>query len=389
MGLNPQSSAKPREAVEALFPFLDLQAQFDGIRDEVMAALSRVMSSQQFILGPEVESFEKEIAATVGTRAAVGCASGSDALLLSLLALGIGRGDEVLTTPFTFVATAGSAARLGARPVFVDIEPDTFNLNPHLVEAAIGSRTRAIVPVHLFGLACDLDPILKAADTRGISVIEDAAQAIGALYHGKPVGSFGTTGCFSFYPSKNLGGAGDGGLIATSDLKLADRLRVLRDHGSRRKNSYEVMGINSRLDALQAAFLRAKLRHLQEWTDGRRRVAERYRALFAEFSLAQRLKLPRSPTHCLHVYNQFTIRSLERDRLREFLAGRGIPTEIYYPLPLHLQPAFAGLGYRAGQFPEAEAASREVLSLPVYPELKEQHQVAVVRAIADFYGVAR
>ena len=412
--MDGQSSVKSSPWVEPLFPFLDLRTQFDNIRTEVMEAVSCVFKDQRFILGQEVESFENEIAAMIGARAAVGCASGSDALLLSLNALGIGPGDEVITTPFTFVATASSVARAGARPVLIDIRPDTFNLDPSLIEAAITSRTRAILPVHLFGLAADLDPILEVAEAHRLAVVEDAAQAIGACYRGRHVGSLGAAGCFSFYPSKNLGGAGDGGMVTTNDPQLADRLRLLRDHGGRQKYSrevlghevlghevlghevlghevlgHEVLGMNSRLDALQAAILRVKLLHLADWTRRRREKAERYRALFDEFALEGNVELPAAPPGCFHVYNQFTVRSSERDRLREFLRARGIPTEIYYPRPLHLQPAFGYLGYRAGEFPESEAASREVLSLPIYPELKGEHQAAVVRAIADFYGTNR
>ncbi|PYV06486.1 MAG: transcriptional regulator [Acidobacteria bacterium] len=387
--MDGQSSVKSSQYWEPLFPFLDLKAQFDDIKNEVMEAVSRVFEDQRFILGPEVELLENEIAALVGARAAVGCASGSDALLLSLKALGIGPGDEVITTPFTFVATVGSMARAGARPVLVDIRPDTFNLDSNLIEAAISSRTRAILPVHLFGLAADLDPILQLAEAHRLAVVEDAAQAIGACYRGRHVGSLGAAGCFSFYPSKNLGGAGDGGMVTTNDAQVADQLRRLRDHGRSQKYSHEVLGMNSRLDALQAAILRVKLLHLANWTRRRQEKAERYRALFDEFALDGNVKLPAAPPACFHVYNQFTVRSSERDRLREFLRARGIPTEIYYPRPLHLQPAFGYLGYRAGEFPAAEAASREVLSLPIYPELKEEHQGAVVRAIADFYGTSR
>ena len=387
--MDGQSSVKSSQYWEPLFPFLDLKAQFDDIKNEVMEAVSHVFEDQRFILGPEVELLENEIAALVGARAAVGCASGSDALLLSLKALGIGPGDEVITTPFTFVATVGSMARAGARPVLIDIRPDTFNLDSNLIEAAISSRARAILPVHLFGLAADLDPILQLAEARRLAVVEDAAQAIGACYRGRHVGSLGAAGCFSFYPSKNLGGAGDGGMVTTNDAQVADQLRRLRDHGRSQKYSHEVLGMNSRLDALQAAILRVKLLHLANWTRRRQEKAERYRALFDEFALDGNVKLPAAPPGCFHVYNQFTVRSSERDRLREFLRARGIPTEIYYPRPLHLQPAFGYLGYRAGEFPAAEAASREVLSLPIYPELKEEHQGAVVRAIADFYGTSR
>ena len=381
------SQGSPRNT-ELLFPFLDLRAQFATIGDEVMQAVTRVMESQHFILGPEVQALESEIAAFVGVRSAVGCASGSDALLLALLVLNIGPGDEVITTPFTFVATAGAVARAGARPVFVDIEPETFNIDPGLIGPALTERTRAIIPVHLFGLAADMDPILKLAAERKLAVIEDAAQAIGARYKDARVGTLGTLGCFSFFPSKNLGGAGDGGMVTTNDLERADRLRIIRVHGSRKKYYSEMLGTNSRLDALQAAILRVKLKHLDSWARARQRNAERYRALCSERGLEKSIKLPSIPVDRYHVYNQFTIRCSQRDGLQEFLRGRGIPTEIYYPHPLHLQPAFSYLGYKEGQFPHSEAASREALSLPIYPELKEDQQAQVVHAIAEFYGTA-
>lgn len=371
---------------ETLFPFLDLKAQFATIKDEVMQAVTRVMNNQYFILGPEVQSLESELAAFLGVGFAIGCASGSDALMLALRAVNVGPGDEVITTPFTFVATAGEIARVGAKPVFVDIEPETFNIDANLVGSAINSRTRAVIPVHLFGLPTDFGPIAKLAADHRIAIIEDAAQAIGARYRGSLVGGLGHLGCFSFYPSKNLGGAGDGGLVTTSDAGLADKLRLLRAHGSRKKYQYEILGTNSRLDALQAAVLRAKLAHLEGWNTARQRLAERYRNLFSEHGLDNRVQLPAAPPDRVHVYHQFVVRCLERDRLREFLQSRGIPSEIYYPLPLHLQPAFAYLGYKSGQFPQAEAASREVLALPIYPELAPAHQRAVVRAIAEFYG---
>jgi dTDP-4-amino-4,6-dideoxygalactose transaminase len=383
--LNNKTAGKSDSPGKMLFPFLDLEAQFNSIRDEIMPAVIGVMESQQFIMGREVSEFEREVAALIGASAAVSCASGSDALLLSLMALEIGPGDEVITTPFTFVATAASVARVGAKPVFVDIEPLTYNLDPRRIQSAINERTRAIIPVHLFGFAADLDLILKVSRQHRLAVIEDAAQAIGARYHGAPLGTWGTFGCFSFYPSKNLGGAGDGGLITTNDASLADRIRVLRLHGSRRKYQYESLGINSRLDALQAAILRVKLTHLGDWTKGRQEKAQRYGALLAENGLERRIQLPSASRERVDVYNQFVIRCPDRDQLREFLRERGIPTEIYYPTPLHLQPAFAYLKYQPGQFPEAEAASREVLALPLYPELKDEHQVAIVQAIAEFF----
>jgi dTDP-4-amino-4,6-dideoxygalactose transaminase len=370
-----------------LFPFLDLRAQFAAIREEVMQAITRVMESQHFILGPEVLALESEIAAFLETRFAVGCASGTDALLLALLALNIGPGDEVITPPFTFVATAGAIARAGARPVFVDIEPETFNIDPGLVLPAITARTRALLPVHLYGLAADMDPLLKLAAEHELPVIEDAAQAIGARYKGAPAGTLGTFGCFSFFPSKNLGGAGDGGMVTTHDPELADRLRMIRFQGSRKKYYSEVLGTNSRLDALQAAILRVKLTHLESWVKARQRNVDRYRALCLERRLNEVITLPAAPEDRYHVYNQFTIRCKQRDQLQQFLRGRGIPTEVYYPYPLHLQPVFSYLGYEPGQFPHSEAASREALSLPIYPELKEEQQAQVVDAIAEFYGM--
>jgi dTDP-4-amino-4,6-dideoxygalactose transaminase len=365
-------------------PFLDLRAQYASTRNEVLEAVTRVLESQHFILGHEVEAFEKEVAALTACRYAIGCASGSDALILALLALEIGRGDEVITTPFTFVASAGSIARVGAKPVFVDIEPDTFNICPRAIEKALTPRTKAILPVHLFGLAANMNEIVDIAAAHRIAVIEDAAQAIGARYEGRAVGSVGLIGCFSFFPSKNLGGAGDGGLVTTNDPALAERLRLLRAHGARTKYEYELLGMNSRLDALQAAILGVKLRHLEKWTAGRRRNAQRYRDLFHEFRLESMVRSPAAPSGFMHVYNQFTIRVRDRDALREHLRKRGVPSEIYYPKPLHLQDAFAYLGHRVGDFPESEAAALEVLSLPIYPELTDEEQRSVVAAIADF-----
>lgn len=376
--------SSPVTATSQRMPFLDLKAQYVGIRQEVFDAVTRTLESQHFILGPEVEAFEKEISMLTGCGHAIGCASGSDALILALLALEIGRGDEVITTPFTFVASAGSIARVGAKPVFVDIDPETFNISPQAIEKAITSGTKAIMPVHLFGLSADMDEINAIAAGHRIAVIEDAAQAIGARYEGRAVGSLGVMGCFSFFPSKNLGGAGDGGLVTTRDAALAERLRLLRVHGARKKYEYELLGMNSRLDALQAAILCVKLRHLEQWAAGRRSNAERYRELFHEFSLESMIEPPATPPGYTHVYNQFTIRVRERDALREHLQSRGIPTEIYYPKPLHLQKAFAYLGHKPGDFPESEAAGLEVLSLPIYPELTDEQQRSVVAAIADF-----
>jgi dTDP-4-amino-4,6-dideoxygalactose transaminase len=366
--------------------FLDLKAQFASIREDVLKAVESVFESQHFILGKEVQLLEQEIASFIGVPEAVGCASGSDALYLSLLALHIGRGDEVITTPFTFVATAGAIARTGAKPVFVDIDPVTYNINPSKIEAAITDKTRAIIPVHLFGLAADLDAILEIANRHNIAVVEDAAQAVGATYRGRQVGGFGLCGCFSFFPSKNLGCAGDGGLITTTDAKIADELRLLRAHGSRKKYQYEIIGTNSRLDALHAAILRVKLPHLNGWAEKRSEHAEIYKTLFGAAGLTNIFVLPSTPEGRGHVYNQFVIRVPRREELRAYLDSQGIPTDVYYPSPLHVQPAFSYLGYEHGSFPEAEKASTEVLALPVYPELSRQDQERVVATISDFYN---
>ena len=375
------------EPVKPLFDFLDLKAQFSSIREEVMAAVTRVFDSQYFILGPDVARFEEEVAAKLGARFAVGCASGTDALMLSLMAADIGAGDEVITSPFGFIATADAIELVGARPVFVDIDRVTFNIDPSLIEKAITSRTRAIMPVHLFGLPADLDPILRIAKANNLLVIEDSAQAIGSLYDDKFAGTIGDFGCFSFFPSKNLGGAGDGGLITTNDSAKAERLRMIRVHGSKQKYFHELLGTNSRLDTLQAAVLRVKLRHLDKWAAERANRAERYRQLFDERKLTPLVKCPLVPPQPFHhVYNQFTVRTARRDELKEFLRRAGVPSEIYYPLCMHLQPAFKSLGYVADDFPVAEQASREVLSLPVYPELSDAHQDIVVDAIARFHG---
>lgn len=375
----------PTRTAKPTFPFLDLKAQFASIRDEVTARVLDVLHSQHFILGPEVVAFEKEIAAWNSSQFAIACASGSDALLLALMALGIGPGDEVITTPYTFVATVGCIVRLGAKPVFVDIDPDTFNLDPGRLQCAVTSATRAILPVHLFGCPVDLDAVLSNASAKSIPVVEDAAQAIGARLHNRAVGNAGAMGCFSFFPAKNLGCAGDGGLVVTNDQTLADRLRILRTHGSRKRYSYELVGMNSRLDALQAAILRVKLPYLNKWTEARRRNAENYFTLFSEFGVADEVRLPKAPEYAYHVYNQFTIRTPNRDALRSHLRAYGIPTEIYYPSPLHLQPAFSYLGHRPGDFPESERACREAFSLPIYPELPLEQQAAIVRAIARFF----
>ena len=373
-------------AIKQTFDFLDLKAQFNTIRAEVMDAITRVMESQIFILGPEVKALEEEYAKEFGSRFVVSCASGSDALVLALMAAGVGPGDEVITTPFSFVATAGSIARVGAKPVFVDIDSATFNLDTKQISAAITPRTKAVMPVHLFGLAADMNSIKTAIAGMNIAVVEDAAQAIGSKYNSEFVGNIGDFGCFSFFPSKNLGGAGDGGLVTAQTPEAADKLRLLRVHGSRKKYHHEILGTNSRLDALQAAILRVKLRHLADWTNGRCAKAQRYRDLFEELNLSQFIVAPQEPpSGYRHVYNQFSIRCEERDALRDHLRVAGVPTEVYYPIPLHLQPAFSHLGYKQGDFPQAEAARLQVIALPVFPELPEEQQRSVVQTFADFY----
>lgn len=381
---------KPQVAIEAskpTFDFLDLKAQFSTIREEVMAAITRVMDSQYFILGPEVKLLEEEIAQKLQAKHAIGCASGTDALILALMAAEIGPGDEVITTPFSFIATAGSIAHVGAKPVFVDIDPVSYNINPSLIRSAITPRTRAIMPVHLFGLPAEMDAILAVAREHNLKIIEDAAQAIGAGFKQQAVGTFGDFGCFSFFPSKNLGGAGDGGLVITNNDALAERLRMLRVHGSKKRYHHEILGTNSRLDALQAAILRVKLGHLDDWTSGRQNRADRYRAGFDEMNLAGHVAAPERPADEFHhIYNQFTIRCEFRDELKEFLRRDSVPSEIYYPLCLHLQHAFANLGYKSGDLPVAEKASAEVLSLPVYPELSDSQQDRVIESIAKFFS---
>jgi dTDP-4-amino-4,6-dideoxygalactose transaminase len=387
--MNPQTAtalhASLPESAPVPFDFLDLKAQFASIRDEIMQAITQVMESQHFILGPEVNFLEQELAARLGAKHAIGCASGTDALILSLLAAQIGPGDEVITTPFSFIATAGSIAHVGAMPVFVDIDPVTFNIDPALIEASITPKTRAIMPVHLFGLPAEMDPILAIARKHELAVIEDAAQAIGSKYKNQNVGTLGDFGAFSFFPSKNLGGAGDGGLVLTNLDSMAERLRMLRVHGSKKKYHHDILGTNSRLDALQAAILRVKLRHLDTWSRGRKNRADRYRQWFKELHLAPPIVPPATVGPDFeHVYNQFTIRSSSRDALKHHLKQDGIPTEIYYPLCLHLQVAFAHLGHSTGDFPQAEQASGEALSLPVYPELSDEQQDRVIRSIAGF-----
>jgi dTDP-4-amino-4,6-dideoxygalactose transaminase len=369
-------------------PLLDLQAQYAPIRDEVLAAIERVCDSQRFILGPEVAGLEQELARELGVAEAIGVSSGTDALLVALMALGIGPGDEVVTTTYSFFATSGCVMRVGARPVLVDINPATFNIDPGAIEAAITPRTKAIMPVHLYGQSADLNPILAVAARHGIPVIEDAAQAIGARYHGRPVGGFGALGCFSFFPSKNLGAFGDGGLVTTNDPALAARVRLLRMHGMEPKYYHQAIGGNFRLDALQAAVLRVKWPHLALWTEARRRNAERYRALFHEAGIEAEVGLPVEVDGCYHVYNQFVIRVARRDALKLFLDAREVGTEIYYPVPFHAQPCFASLGYASDAFPRADEAARHSLALPIYGELTMDQQRFVVESIGAFLRAA-
>lgn len=362
-------------------PLLDLRAQYRALRPQIRAALDRVCDAQQFVLGPEVAALEAELAPLAGVRHAVAVSSGTDALLAALMAIGVGPDDEVVTTPYSFFATAGVIARLGARPVFADIDPATCNLDPAAALARITPRTRAVVPVHLFGRCAELDPLLAA----GPPVIEDAAQALGAHDgQGRPAGGSGRIGCFSFFPTKNLGAFGDGGLAVTSVDGLADTLRLLRAHGSRPKYHHHLVGGNFRLDAVQAAVLRVKLPHLPEWNRARRFHAALYRTLFDVAGLLDRVQPPADAPG--HVYHQYVIRCPDRDGLRAHLARRGVGTEVYYPVPLHLQPCFRSLGHRPGDFPHAEAAAAESLALPVYPELAAAQQQYVVQAIADYYG---
>jgi dTDP-4-amino-4,6-dideoxygalactose transaminase len=364
-------------------PLLDLEAQYLPLRDEILAAITRVCDSQRFIMGPEVEGLERELASYLEVPEAIAVSSGTDALLAAFMVLGLGPGDEVVTSTYSFFATAGCVARVGATPVLVDIDPATFNLDPAGVRAAVTPRTRAIVPVHLYGLCADMDPIMDVARARGIPVIEDAAQAIGATYNGRQAGSIGTLGCFSFFPSKNLGAFGDGGLITTSDRALAKEVRLVRNHGAEPKYFHKRVGANFRLDALQAAVLRVKLPHLARWTAMRQANAARYDALITAAGLSGRITLPFAPADRRHIFNQYIVRVPQRDRVRAFLSERGIGTEIYYPVPFHLQECFSSLGHTRGDFPHAEAAADSTLALPIYGELTADQQAAVVSALAD------
>jgi len=367
-----------------MIPLLDLHAQYAPLRDKIVAAVTRVCDSQRYIMGPEVTGFESEIAALIGVSHAVTVSSGTDALLLALMALDVKAGDEVITSTYSFFATAGAIARVGARPVLLDIDPVTFNLDPAAVAAAITERTTAILPVHLYGLSADMDPILAVAARHGIPVIEDAAQAIGATYKARPAGGMGAVGCFSFFPSKNLGALGDAGLLTTNDTALAHKAALLRNHGMEPKYYHHIVGANFRMDAIQAAVLRVKAPHLTAWTEARRMNAQRYARLFHEAGVEDRVTLPVEPAGYRHIFNQFVIRTAGRDGLKAYLDRKQIGNEIYYPVPFHLQPCFAYLGYRRGDFPVAERAANESLAIPIYSELTTEQQQTIVEAIAEF-----
>jgi dTDP-4-amino-4,6-dideoxygalactose transaminase len=386
--------AKPLDCV----PMLDLQRQYEQVRAEVLAAVGRVCASQHYVLGPEVEALEHEFAEFCGTSEAVGCASGTDALWLALVAAGVQPGDQVLTTPFSFFASASAVARAGARPVFADIDPRTFNLDPARVESFLGGsqrdKLRALLPVHLYGQCADMDSLQHLADEFRLVLIEDAAQAVGAAWRGHRAGALGVSAAFSFYPTKNLSAYGEAGLVTTNNPEMAAHTRRLRNHGSSRRYVHEELGWNSRLDAIQAAILQVKLKYVEGWNEARRRRAARYDQLFAAAGLisdggqpenAAPIQLPLTSPQAHHVFHQYVVRAYRREELREFLTARKIGTEIYYPIPLHLQPCFAYLGYREGDFPEAERAAKEVLALPMFPELTQGEQDWVVKSIAEFY----
>jgi dTDP-4-amino-4,6-dideoxygalactose transaminase len=358
-------------------PLLDLKAQYAAIKKDVLAAIEEVLDSQICIGGPKVKELEEKIAAISECKFAAGVSSGTDALLASLMGLGIGSGDEVITTPFTFFATAGCIARVGGKPVFVDIDPKTFNINPALIEKAVTKKTKAIIPVHLYGQMAEMDPIMDIAKKHNLFVIEDAAQSISSTYKGKKAGSIGTCGCFSFFPSKNLGGVGDGGMVVTNDEQLAGRMKVTRDHGQNPTYYYNFVGGNFRLDPIQAAALLVKLPYLNKWSQARRKNAEYYNEKFSGTAI----KTPYINPDCVTVYNQYVIRVSQRDKLAGHLKQNGVGCAIYYPLPLHLQKCFEYLGYKKGDFPESEKAANEVLALPVYPELTGEMKDFVVKTV--------
>jgi len=386
-----QSSARKFDSI----PLLDLQRQYRQIREEVLAAVERVCASQQFVLGAEVEALEREVAALTGAGAAVGCASGTDALWLALLAAGVQPGDAVITTAFSFFASASAIVRAGARPVLVDVDPGTLNLDPARVAARLRDggayKVRALLPVHLYGQCAEMDELRQVADEFQLPIIEDAAQAIGAKWRGRGAGSIGVAATFSFYPTKNLSAYGDAGLVTTCDSNLAEHMRKLRNHGSPRRYHHEEFGWNCRMDAIQAAILRVKLPHIETWNQQRRERAATYDRLLADAGLVSkkgdsRVRLLQTSPHAFHVFHQYVIRAHRRDELRKFLGERKIGTEVYYPIPLHLQPCFAYLGYSTGDLPESERAAADVLALPMFPELTEAEQKCVVESIADFYS---
>jgi len=363
-------------------PLLDLKVQYAAIKNEILTAVSEVLDSQQCIGGPKVAELEKKIAAYSNCKFAVGVSSGTDAILNSLMSLNIGSGDEVITTPFTFFATAGCIARTGAKPVFVDIDPKTYNINPELISKAVTKRTKAIIPVHLFGQMCDMDAIMEIAGKYNLAVIEDAAQSIGSIYKGKKSGSIGTAGCFSFFPSKNLGGIGDGGMIVTNDQQLYERMMIMRDHGQQPRYYYKCIGGNFRLDPIQAAALLIKLPHLDKWAQQRRQNAAYYDKKFA----GTKVRTPYISPNSVSVYNQYCIRVPKRDELAAYLQKNNVGCAIYYPVPLHLQECFKYLNYKAGDLPESEKAAKEILAIPIYPELTDEMKDYVVKTILSFLG---
>jgi dTDP-4-amino-4,6-dideoxygalactose transaminase len=365
-------------------PMLDLSEQYIKIKEEVLTKLDEVMTSTRFILGDNVKKLEADVAEYSEVPYGIGVANGSDALHISLQACGVQTGDEVITTPFTFFATAGAVARAGATPVFVDIDPITFNIDPTKIEAAITENTKAIIPVHLYGQTADMDPIIEIAKKHHLYIVEDAAQAIGATYKGKKSGSLGDTCCFSFFPTKNLGAYGDAGMVVTNNEELADKMKVIRVHGSKPKYYHHVLGYNSRLDEMQAAILNVKFSYLDSWVDNRRKNAQMYTELLNK-ELGETVVTPVELEDRFHVFHQYTIRVPERDKLQAFLKEQGIETMVYYPLPLHVQPVFKDLGYKEGDFPEAEKAAKEAISLPMFPELKKEQIEYVVKNIVKFY----
>lgn len=400
-------SATPTASEITPIPLLDLKAQYETIKDEVNAAVMRVIESQHFILGPEVEALEREIAEYSQCKYGIGVSSGTDALLVALMAIDIKPGDEVITTPYTFFATVGAIARVGAKPVFVDIDPLSYNIDPTKIEAAITAKTKAIIPVHLYGQMADMDPIMDIAKRHNLYVIEDAAQAIGAEYKGRRAGSIGHFGCFSFFPSKNLGGFGDGGMVTANDPELAEKTKLLRGHGAKPKYYHKLVGGNFRLDALQAAVVRVKFKYLDQWTEARQRNADIYRQLFneaglscnpatvsclqdncqthhRECSLMQGIVLPQTLSDRRHIYNQFVIRLNHRDELIQHLKSHKVGNEIYYPVPMHEQNCFAELGYKVGDFPSSECAARKTVAIPIYPELTASQLKVVTSVIAEF-----